>query len=171
MIDFTLVSGDPDEDFFVQNPEMQFYPFVQKIKNSLFNNRSSDILWSLYMVEDPKSKIYYGMDMEARIEAVEKKYHVNYIDDCVPYRDAYINAAMGPHEKNYKRLNDKFQKMIAAAESLEINEATDFFAKLKNMYIGLDSIEEKYVIELEKAKERYKGKIKPGGLFRQNAKR
>lgn len=166
MLDYSLVTGDPSVDFFQQNPELEFYPFVAKIKID-HKKKASDILWALYMAEDPKSKIYHGLDYEERIDVVEKKYSVDYVDDCVPYKDAYINAAMGPHERIFKRLNDKFQKMVIANEASDLEEATDFFAKIAGMYKGLDLIESKYAAELEQSKQKLKGNKKPGGLYNQ----
>lgn len=109
MLDYTLVTGDPSADFLQQNPELEFWPFVTKIKMDN-EKKVNEILWSLYMVEDPKSKIYHGLSYEERVDVVEKRYGIFYVDDCVPYKDAYINACMGPHERVFKRLTDKFQK-------------------------------------------------------------
>lgn len=165
-IDFELVTGDPNLDFFTQNPQLEFFSFIELIKNKHKKEKANDILWSLYLVEDPKSKIYYGLQYDERIEKVEKKYNISYGEDCAPYKDAYINAAMGPHERNYKRLNDKFQKMIIALDSCEIDEAADFFAKLQTMYKGLDVVESKCVAEAAEFKNKYKGDREPGGLFK-----
>lgn len=164
-IEFNLVSGDPAADFFEQNPQLRFYTFVDKMIARHGEKKASDIMWSLYLVEDPKSKIYYGIHYDDRVEKVEKKYNISYQFDCFEYKDDYINAAMGPHERNYKRLNDKFQKMIIALDGSEIEETTEFFSKLQTMYKGLDIVEAKYVTEAAETKVNYKGDRKPGGLF------
>lgn len=164
MLDYTLVSGDPSADFLQQNPELDFWPFVTKIKIDK-EKKVNEILWSLYMVEDPKSKIYHGLNYEERIDVVEKRYGIEYIDDCVPYKEAYINACMGPHERVFKRLSDKFQKMVIAVENAELEEATEFFTKMANMYKGLDLVEAKYAVELESFKQKLKGNKKPGRLY------
>lgn len=165
-INFELVFGDPNADFFEQNPQLEFFSFVQGLIQKNGKKRAGDIMWSLYLVEDPKSKIYYGISIDNRIAAAEKKYGINYAEDCAPYKEDYINAAMGPHERNFKRLNDKFQKMIIALDGSEIDEAAEFFSKLQTMYKGLDVVEAKYVTETVELKSQYKGDRKPGGLHK-----
>ena len=81
-MEFTLVTGDPDKDFLSQNPELKFFPFVNAIQLKYKEEKVSQILWSLYLVEDPKSKIYYGIKYEDRINVVENKYGIDYAKEC-----------------------------------------------------------------------------------------
>ncbi len=166
-MEFTLVTGDPDKDFLSQNPELKFFPFVNAIQLKYKEEKVSQILWSLYLVEDPKSKIYYGIKYEDRINVVENKYGIDYAKECTEWIDSYTNAAMGPHERNYKRLQDKYQKMIQSVENSELKESVEFFKNISLFTKGMDQIEEKYTKELEQAKVKYRGDKKPGGLYRQ----
>ena len=165
-IDFELVTGDPDSDFFTQNPELQFFPFVKTLINKHGSTDASKIMWSLYLVEDPKSKIYHAIHVDERIDIVEKRYGINYGEDAAPYVYDYIKAAMGPHAANYKLINDHFQKMLHALSGKDIDESADFLSKLKNIYNGLEIAEDKYVKETETQKTKYKGDREPGGLFK-----
>ena len=74
---------------------------------------------------------------------------------------------MGPHERSYKRLQDKYQKMIQSVENSELKESVEFFKNISLFTKGMDQIEEKYTKELEQAKVKYRGDKKPGGLYRQ----
>lgn len=169
-IDFALVQGDPAGDFLEQNPELKFLPFVQRILDR-HKTRASKVLWSLYLVEDPKSKIYHALIYEQRVYEVEKTYSISYVDDCVPYKDEYINAALGPHERMYKRLNDKFQNMILEVEVSDLDDSMTFFAKLEPMAKSLASFEEKYVAERETQNvAKHKGGQLPGLMFNDKLK-
>ena len=98
MLEYSFISGDPEQDFLTQNPELRYFPFVQKMINStpeLVNN----IMWSLYIVEHPKAKVYYHVPMEQRIEIAENRYKVCYAEDCVPYRKDFCEASMHPISK------------------------------------------------------------------------
>lgn len=163
MLEYSFISGDPEQDFLTQNPELRYFPFVQKMINStpeLVNN----IMWSLYLVEHPKAKIYYHVPMEQRIEIAENRYKVCYAEDCVPYRKEFCEASMHPHQLHYKLIYDAFQRQLWGFSSLEQDDILDALGKLEKVFKSIDVAEDKYVAE-EKQIASFKGGAVAGGLF------
>jgi len=166
MLEYVFVAGNPEANFWEQNPEIRLFPFAKKIIDEYGEDKAGDIMWSLYLVEDPKSKLYFGMSLSERISVAETRYNINYEDDIINYREKYIEAAMGPHERTFKKLYDKFQKMVSSIENKDLDESIEFFSKIQAMQKGMDLFETKYATELEEAKKKYRGDKKPGGLFK-----
>lgn len=168
MIEYTFISGDPEHDFLTQNPEIRYFPFVQKMINSQ-PEMVNAIMWSLYLVEHPKSKIYYHVPMEERIAIVEERFKVLYTEDCVPYRQKFCEACMHPHQLHYKLIYDAFQRQLWGFGYLEQDEILDALGKLKKVFESIDEAEAKYIAE-EKQVTAFKGGGRAGGLFEMDIK-
>ena len=168
-MDCEFVIGDPDKDFFEQNPQIKLFPFCEAIMNR-HEKAASNVMWSLYVVEDPKSKIYYAMPYSERIELVEKKYNVNYLGDCMPYTHQYINACMNPHERNYKLIYDELQTMLFSLKTQEFFQKQEFITKLPGIYKALDLAEAKYKQESAEVIQKARGGKVSGGLFNKQNK-
>lgn len=163
-----FINGDPEKDFLTQNPELKLIPFV---KNLIKGKKDTNaILWSLYLVEDPKSKFYTALSKEERIDIVQKTYNVNYEEDCGYLVQDYAKMTMSINERNYKFLNDKLQAMLLEIGGADLEDATDFFGKLPNITKGMDVFEAKYKKEIEDREEVSKNLAKgerQSGLFTQ----
>lgn len=71
----SLITGNPNEDIFEQNPELEFITVVKDfIKKIGGKKKASKLLWSIYLTEDPNSKFYKGMDREERRKEVASNY-------------------------------------------------------------------------------------------------
>ncbi len=168
MLEYTLVQGDPDHDFLKQNPELKFYEFIKRMQKRYDTDTVNGILWSLYLVEDPKSKLYYGIRYEERVQIAEEKYKLSYVEDCLDYKEDYCKAILSTHERNYKRMNDKLQQMFGEIDGADLEDATKFFSQLDKIYKGLDLVENKYAAEILESKNKYRGDIQPGGMYNDN---
>ncbi len=164
MLEFTLITGDPEKDFLEQNPELRYFPFVQKVCNK-HKGRANDILWSLYLVEHPKSKLYYGLPKEETIGIVEKRYKVVYLEDCIPNLEDFCNASMHPHQLHYKLIYDAFKRQLWGLGSMEGTEIMDFFGKLEKAYKSIEIAEDKYTTEEATMQSKFKGDKVQGGLW------
>lgn len=155
MPQFKLVIGDPKESFFKQNPELEFMSPIKRLIRKVGKKEAGRILWAVYLTEDPNSK-FYSMRRERKREEVAK----NYLDDPDFNWDEYEsiiqeypNLAMSVEAKNYKRLNDKFQKMLDEVEGSNLKESAAFYSKLSSIYDGLEKAKAMYEEELAKNSE------------------
>ncbi len=89
----SIISGDPNKDIFEQNPELEYISSVRDfIKKQKKKSKASQLLWAIYLTEDPNSRLYRVMDLEERRKEVaenylkEKDFDWKDLDDmCIQY--------------------------------------------------------------------------------------
>lgn len=87
----SLISGDPNKDFFEQNPEIEYFSEVRAFIKKHGKKKAGKYLWATYMTEDPNSKLYKGTDLEERRKIVSKNFlneeDFNWgdIEDCISF--------------------------------------------------------------------------------------
>lgn len=166
MLEYVPIQGDPEGDFLTQNPELRYFPFIRKLINSRTPEEVSNILWSLYLVEHPKNKLYYHLPMDQRREIVEERFSVSYEEDCVPHRQDFCQLLMHPHQLHYKLIYDAWQRQLWGFASLEQDEILDALGKLDKAFKSIETAESKYVVEDKQIMTSFKGGAAPGGLYR-----
>lgn len=165
MSKFALVKGTPEEDFFKQNPELQYRSSVKRLIRKVGKKEAGRIMWAVYLTEDLNSTFYPLRTEEKRME-VAKNYLEDEDFDWDEYEsliEDYPNMAMGVEARNYKRLNDKFQAMLSEVEGADLKLASTFYSKLDSIYKGLERAKEMY--DKENAKASQVRGSEEGGMF------
>ena len=171
-----FVQGNPELDFFEQNPELRYFPVIQQLLKSVGPDVASRICWAVYLTEDPESK-YYAMDKEDRRNVIAENYlkipDFNW-DEYSYLISEYPNMAMSQTKKWYKVLIDKMDEQISSINDLELETEKDFekfmsfYTKIKVMFEGVDKVEAKY--QQEKSKIIETRGVQQSGLFGQKRK-
>lgn len=156
-----FVQGNPELDFFDQNPELRYFPVIQQLLKSVGPEVSSKIMWAIYLTEDPESK-YYAMDKDDRRNVIAENYlkipdfsweEYDYIIS------EYPNIAMTQTKKWYKVLIDKMDEQIINIRDMELETKEDFekfmsfYTKIKVMFDGVNVVEAKHLQEKAKIVE------------------
>lgn len=167
MANVTFIAGNPELDFFQQNPQVRYFPAVQRLLSNVAEDAAGKIMWAVYLTEDPDSK-YYAISYEERRKIIAD----NYLKDpsfdwtSVSYLiEAYPEMCLDVTERWYKTLADKFSDMVTAVSKMDvIDEYKDIilmYDKLEKMFKGLDIIENKMQKEKSKRVE-VRGTAQPG---------
>lgn len=164
----TFIQGNPEEDFFQQNPQVRYFPAVQRLLKSVAGDvEAGRILWAVYLTEDPDSK-YYPLPYRERRSIIAENYLKEAEFDWDQYSyliEAYPLMCLGTTERWYKTLADKFGEIVDAVGSMDAKE--DFkdllpmYDKLEKMFKGLDIVESKMQKEKSQRVE-VRGSAQPG---------
>ena len=68
------ITGDPDRDFFEQNPELKYISEFKQFRAE--HKKPSRLLWAAYFMCDPKSQFYKIPEDARRVEIAK-----NYLED------------------------------------------------------------------------------------------
>lgn len=145
----TFIQGNPEEDFFQQNPQVRYFDPVQRLLSSAAEDVAGKIMWAVYLTEDPDSK-YYPLPYEERRRIIAE----NYLKQPdFPWEDysyvvsAYPDMCLGVTERWYKMLADKYSDMVVAVSKMDVieeyKEILMMYDKLEKIFKGLDVVENK----------------------------
>ncbi len=145
----TFITGNPAEDFFQQNPQVRYFPAVQRLLSNVAEDVAGRVMWAVYLTEDPDSK-YYPISYDERRKIIAE----NYLKDpdfdwgSVDYLvEAYPDMCLGVAERWYKKLADKFGEIVEAIGDMDAKEdykdMVMMYDKLEKMFKGLDFAESK----------------------------
>lgn len=151
-------------DFFFYNPELRYYPVVDKLLSDVGPQVASNIMWAIYLAEDPSSKFYTNRP-EQRRKYVEDVFLKIPGFDWSLYQyviDFYPEMTMSLATRDYYRLRRKYDSLLDEVEGLGIKDSVPFFKSLKQIYDGLESAEAKMLKERSMANGANKGKNAPG---------
>ena len=145
-----LVTGNPNEDFFEQNPLLRnIYEFKELIKNYPDNSR---IAWSIYFLEDINEKNpYYRMDRETRIKNIKKDYYDLDVEEHKSLIDAYGRLCLSKEEAMFKIQLDALDRLTAHLKELDVGDDKDHnkmvrvLEKLPKIWDGLEKVKKKMI--------------------------
>jgi hypothetical protein len=142
-----FVIGDPELDFFEQNPELRYLPVFRNYVDRVDGSR---ILWAVYLTEDVKSKFFRYRHVRRR-ELVADNYlnEPDFVwDEHEDLVAAYRMEALTREERNYKKMAEKYDDMVQvvfeqSAETLEevSKLSTVMFGKLESINNQLQQAE------------------------------
>lgn len=152
-----LVDGNPNLCFWEQNPELQYLtPFAELIKEE-GKEYSSKIMWALYMVEDPNSKLF-RMPKAERIKEVEANYLEGKKIDWKKHHKLiaqYGKLCMSPTKRMYKTWVEKYDELTAYIETLKFGRDDEallkVFTQASKIWSQLTIVEK--ALQEEEAKE------------------
>ncbi len=167
MENVTFIVGNPEEDFFQQNPQVRYFPEVQRLLGTVAEDVAGKIMWAIYLTEDPDSK-YYPITYEERRKIIAENYLKQDDFDWGKYDflvEAYPIMCLGITERWYKSLSDKFGDLVAAVTKMDVideyKELILMYDKVEKMVKGLEAV--KSLMQKEKAKRvEVRGSSQPG---------
>lgn len=119
-----LVTGNPESNFFEQNPELSVFRDVKQLINEVGKDRASTIMWAVYLTEDPRSK-FYRMEKEERRNEVATFYleepNFNW-DEIKELVDAYPRMCLSKEQVMFKIWADKMDEAIAYVKHLDFDD-------------------------------------------------
>lgn len=147
-----FVQGDPEKDFFEQNPQIKYFPEINKVVKEEGLERAGKIMWAIYLTEDPSSK-FYPMHLLKKRELVQHIYLEDEEFDWEQYKElieAYPEYAMSHAKRRYKRLSDKFDDLVHRLEDeTDVTTLVRMYTNLEKILEGLDKAAKKVEKEEE----------------------
>ena len=166
-----IVKGDPDKDFFEQNPELKFHNFGYKLIEDFGEKDAGIVMWAIYLSEDPDSTLYQSMlSQEERRDMIQKTYlnkkNLKRFDweSVENVIRGYIRASMPMQKLRFKNLNDSFNDFLDEVRTTElsVDKKAKIFGQVKSMYQGLEVAEKAFMKEKETG-ARTSGREQSGG--------
>lgn len=161
----SIISGDPNKNLFEQNPEIEFISGIKDfIKDIGSREEASKFLWAVYMVDDPKSKLYKIMNEEERMADVAKNYLQKEDFDwnlLSEIRKEYIKISLTKEEKFFTIWGQKIEELQIWLKQTSIIENTDQVVKIMKEIPKLVEGYEK--VKNEMLAEKRKGRLRGGG--------
>lgn len=151
-----MIVGNPELNFFDQNPELRYISEIKKAVADYSDKEASKILWAIYMIEDPNSKLY-RIPKDKRIEEVRKNYYEIDVDKFKELIKAYSGLiSMSKEERMFKVHVDKLDELTSYLQNLtlsapdEFEKALKILEKLPKIWSGFDTVKTKLIESHEK---------------------
>lgn len=154
-----FVTGDPNNDFFSQNPELGYISEFKALIDKYGKNKASKIMWSLYMIEDPKSRIF-RMPRKDKILEVKTNYYPEFDDKAFSaLGQTYGKYCMEKEEYLYSIQIEKFDQLTEFLRTLSLSESDDsdlskyirIMDKLPKIWDALDKVRNNMIDKMNKS--------------------
>lgn len=150
-----MITGNPENDFFDQNPELRYISEVKKIVQEFSKKEASQILWAIFLIEDPTSRLY-RMPKEQRIEEVKKNYYNIDTDRFKELISIYPYLVLSKEQQMFKVHVDKLDELTSYLKNLVLSNPTEFdtslkiLEKLPKIWDGFDKVKRRMIEAEEK---------------------
>lgn len=145
----SFVTGNPEHDFFEQNVELKTISTFSNLLKDYSKSEASRIMWSIYLMEDPNSKLY-RIPKEDRLREIKSSYYPEF--DTKVFKEhiaLYTRYNLSKEESLFKIQIDKLEEVTAYLKELEVEDDSD----LKKI-LDINSKLGKMWENIEKAKKR-----------------
>lgn len=155
-----FASGDPEKDFFEQNPELKYITEFAKLIEEEGKQKASRIMWCIYMIEDPKSSIF-RLPRNQKVQEIIANYYKDY--DETKYDKLsrlYGQYCMEKEEYLYSIQIEKFDQLTTHLKDLSISNEKDFgkyiriMEKLPKVWEALEKVRTKMIDKQNKSELR-----------------
>lgn len=152
-----LIQGSPDKNFWEFNGELRFLTPFKKLIDEYGDKESSLIMWSIYMIEDPRSR-FYRMAKEQRTVEVTNNYYPAF--DPQKYPDAvtsYGYLTLSKEENLFKIQMDKIDELTSYLKQLSFDNEVDFkksmqiMGKLGKMWTDVELVKSRMIESFNKS--------------------
>lgn len=171
--------GDPDKDFFEQNPHWKYLDSSVKLFGHFDRETISKVRWAIYMIEDPDSK-FFRYPKERRVELVNNNYlkdtyTINYdpekmkiVNEELEYAlNVYARETMSKLKQDYYERELSYQILVGQErDATDLKLKADVQVKLAKIYDELNKAREAFEAENEEEKTKARGRQQPGMLFK-----
>jgi hypothetical protein len=146
----SLIIGNPDNDFFLENPELKYISTFKKLLEEYSAKEVSKIMWSIFLYEDPNSK-FYRIPKELRLKEIQDNY---YKFDPIKFKEvirSYTTLILSKEENLYKIQMDKLDEITVYLKDLNLDESEDFkksmqiMGKLSKIWTDLEVIKNRLI--------------------------
>jgi len=124
-----VVEGDQEKDFFDQNPELRYFPEIQRLIQKHGPKKAGFYMWATFMFEDPRSKIY-KVPIDEKTDIIMKNYLANKVDspnlsEIKEVRDFYPRLILTKSQILYKGYADRMDELNVYNRSLNFDTHGD----------------------------------------------
>lgn len=153
-----MITGNPDKDFFEQNPELKYKTEFKKLLEE-YPKEASKVAWATYLLEDPNSK-FYRVPREERLKEVENNYYKIDYKKFKWFMDAYSRNVLTKEQSMFKIHCDKLDELTAFLKELSLDDESQFkkyisiMDKLPKIWDAFETIKTKMNEEESKSKIR-----------------
>jgi hypothetical protein len=171
-----LIRGIPQEDFWEQNPHMEYFPAVVDLVKKYGYQIGGKLMWSIYLMMDPDSQ-FFSMDFNDRKREVMTNYFGNAdFDMDEPFLKEtmvqYPHIAMTREKKRYFDAESLYDDMLyrinnSSDASVRAMDKISFLKSLDSIADNIDKMKKKW-LDTTKNAGRSKGQ-QQGGLFSKKA--
>jgi len=151
-----LVVGNPENDFFDQNPELLYFSSISKLIQDKGKKEASRLMWVVYLLEDPNSK-FYRIPREIRIDEVKKNYYNFKEEDIKDLVTLYTTLTLSKEESLFKIQFDKLEEMTVYLRELKVDDGDDLkkildiSTKLGKMWSNLEVAKKRMLESTDKS--------------------
>ena len=113
------ISGDPNLDFLEQNPSYKFVSDFQQILKRHGKEKSSKIIWSCFLLEDPTSTLF-RIPRKERLEEIKSTYFPDFSEE--KYSEEiriFKRFSLTPEERFYGIHIKKLEQITDYLDSLD----------------------------------------------------
>lgn len=140
------IHGNAGSDFWEHNPDLQFVKELKALKEK-YPEKSSDIMWAIFLIEHPKSELALAMTRAEREEHV--------LDTSVVAKKTWSSAlvrnaitvfkrlCMTKGEYAFNVLDKKIDKLLSIIENMDDTDE-DLFDKIQEYLKAWANIETLY---------------------------
>lgn len=187
MSEIKFTEGDPDKDFFEQNPHWRYIDSSQRLLKQFSNLKLiSKLRWAAYYIEDPDSK-YYRYPKAKRVEVINNNYlkddyelifdeiEMKITNEEVKYLfEWYGTETMSKLKRDYYEREMSYQLIVQQERALSgesgknLKDKAAIQVSIGKIYDELKKAREELDIENEEEKAKARGRQQPGTLFKKN---
>ncbi len=178
MINNKFTVGDPEKDFFEQNPHWRYLDSSIKLLKLVPKDLASKLRWAVFLIEDPDSK-YHRYSKLKRVEIVNENYLkgeyvieydpntlTNINEDIKFLFDSYASETMSKIKRDYYERELSYEILVASERDCsDLKIKADVQLKLSRIYTSLE--EARLALDKETQTEitRSRGTQQRGVLF------
>lgn len=176
-----FTTGDPERDFFEQNPHWRYLDSSKKLLKQKGKKASSKIRWAVFYAIDPDSP-YYRYSIKKRVEVVNKEF-LKDVDLEITYDDETLDISLGddlnyvlelyPGETMSEFKRDYYERKLSydmlvrqERESNDLKVKGQVQLQLSKINKELKIAREELDRQTEEEKSKARGTQQPGVLFR-----
>jgi len=176
-----FTTGDPERDFFEQNPHWRYLESSKKLLKQVGKNTASKIRWAVFYAVDPDSP-YYRYSIKKRVEVVNRELLHN-VDIDISYDEDTLDVSLGedlnyvlelyPGETMSEFKRDYYERKLSyemlvrkERESTDLKIKGQVQLQLSKINKELKLAREELDRQTEEEKSKARGTQQPGVLFR-----
>lgn len=144
------ITGNPERDFFEQNPEFQYVQLGFLVKKEQKDD-ASKIMWALFLSEDPESKLF-RIPVEERRSNIAEMYLKDPNFDWTSiqqYIDMYPMSILTKEQIMYKIWADKLDELTTHLRKLDITKedakVIKIMEKMEKIWTSYEKVRTKMV--------------------------
>lgn len=142
-----LVQGTYEDNFFDLNPEFRLITIFKEFESACSN--ASQIMWGIYYLEDPNSKLYRIKNKDERKQEIENNLlheKINW-DSYENLIQSYIELTLSDNARSYKIWREKARDLDNYIKTLDFEKNAEVLLKLfkeaKSIWATLDEIQKR----------------------------